>query len=108
MLVVLVSALVGLSDPATVQVESLKFDVAVLREAKKVELRVVERGQQVTYKGVPLRSILQPKLDPAGGMASLRAMSDSVILVRASDDYQAAVSAAAVAMDEKGERYLLA
>ena len=41
-------------------------------------------------------------------MAALRSLSDAVNLVRASDGYQAAVSAAAVAMDPKGERFLLA
>jgi DMSO/TMAO reductase YedYZ molybdopterin-dependent catalytic subunit len=41
-------------------------------------------------------------------MAALRALSDAVILVKAADGYQTAVSAAAAAMDSKGERYLLA
>ena len=41
-------------------------------------------------------------------MAGLRMLSDAVILVRGADGYQAAVSAAAVAMDPKGLKFLLA
>ena len=41
-------------------------------------------------------------------MTGLKALSDAVILIRAADNYQVAYSAAAVAMDPKGERYLLA
>ena len=69
---------------------------------------MTEDGQVVTYSGVPLATILEAQAKNAGSMAGLRALSDAVILVRGTDGYQAAVSAAAVAMDPKGERYLLA
>ena len=98
----------ALSDPATVQVERLKFDPAALRDAEKVEVKVTEGGVQVDYKGVPLRTILAGKLKTPNTMASLRSMSDAVLVVRATDDYQTAISAAAVAMDPKGEKFLLA
>ncbi len=41
-------------------------------------------------------------------MGELRNLSDVVLVVRGTDGYQASVSAAAVAMDEKGTRFLLA
>jgi hypothetical protein len=52
--------------------------------------------------------VLKERLPGKGTMAELRALADSVILVKAADGYQAAISAAAVAMDPKGERFLLA
>src|SRR5262249_39780704 len=75
----------------------------------RVELRVMERGQQVVYSGVPLSALLS-KGDAKGApsMPELRSLSDAVLLIKARDGYQAAVSAAAAAMDAKGERYLLA
>lgn len=98
----------ALSDPATVQVERLKFDPASIQKASQVELKVTEGGEAVTYKGVPLRSLLADRLKGPNAMADLRNLADSVLVVRASDDYQAAISAAEVAMDESGQKYLLA
>lgn len=102
-------AVLALSDPATVQVESLKFDPASIQKAaSQVEVKVMEGGEAVTYKGVPLRSLLADRLKGPNAMADLRNLADSVLVVRASDDYQAALSAAEVAMDESGQKYLLA
>lgn len=100
--------LLSLSDPATVQVEGLKFDPASIQKASQVEVKVMEGGEAVTYKGVPLRSLLADRLKGPNAMADLRNLADSVLVVRASDDYQAAISAAEVAMDESGQKYLLA
>ena len=41
-------------------------------------------------------------------MQATRSLADAVIVLHSTDDYQVAVSAAAVSMDEKGERFLLA
>lgn len=101
-------ALLTLADPVTVQVEHLKFTPGDVVEGAKVEVRVKEKGEAVTYRGVPLRSLLADQLKGGNAMADLRALSDAVILVRATDGYQAAFSAAEVAMDKTGERYLLA
>lgn len=102
-------AVLALSDPATVQVEGLKFDPASIQKAaSQVEVKVMEGGEAVTYKGAPLRSLLADRLKGPNAMADLRGLADSVLVVRASDDYQAALSAAEVAMDESGQKYLLA
>lgn len=104
-----VSLAIGLAPPTiTVTEEPLPFDPKAWETAPQVELRVTEEGKPAVYSGVPLALVLKDRLKGDNSMASLRALSDSVILVKASDGYQAAVSAAAVAMDPKGERYLLA
>lgn len=107
----LASLAIGLepaSFPATT--EPLPFDVAALKALPQVEMKVTENGKSSVYSGVPLAALLEEPLKGGGGneMASLRALADAVLLVKASDGYQVAVSAAAVAMDPKGERYLLA
>lgn len=89
-------------------VESLPFDPAKLEGLARAEVKVVEDGETVTYSGVALATILEQKAKGSTTMAGLRALSDSVVLVKGTDGYQAAVSAAAVAMDPKGARYLLA
>ena len=103
-----IALVLALSDPSTVQVESLKFDPAAILKASTIEVKVMERGEAVIYKGVPLRSLLADRLKGPNAMADLRGLADSVLVVRASDDYQAAISAAEVAMDESGQKYLLA
>ncbi|MHC5544418.1 molybdopterin-dependent oxidoreductase, partial [Singulisphaera rosea] len=105
----LASLAIGLepaSFPATT--EPLPFDVVALKALPQVELKVTEDGKSGVYSGVPLASLLTELLKGDNEMASLRALADAVILVEASDGYQVAVSAAAVAMDPKGERYFLA
>lgn len=97
-----------LSDPVTVQVESLKFDTAAIQKGPKIELKVKEKGVETTYKGVPLRSLLQEQLKDPISMADLRKLADAVLLVKATDGYQAAVSAVEVAIDETGAKYFLA
>jgi DMSO/TMAO reductase YedYZ molybdopterin-dependent catalytic subunit len=94
--------------PGGVAVERLPFDPAKLEGLTKAEVRVTEDGRVVTYSGVPLAGLLERRGKGTASMAGLRSLSDSVILVRGTDGYQAAVSAAAVAMDPKGERYLIA
>jgi hypothetical protein len=88
--------------------EPLAFDPAAWKALPRVEAKVTERGQAVTYLGIPLATVLADKLKGDTPMAGLRGLADAVVLVRAEDGYQAAVSAAAVAMDKKGERFLLA
>ncbi len=99
-------------DEITVTVESLPFDPAALARSDRppVRIQVEEDGKAVVYSGIPLRVVLESKLAGRGAdaMKDLRRLSDSVLLVRGSDGYRAAVSAAAVAMDEKGDRFLLA
>jgi hypothetical protein len=91
------------------ETEALPFDVAALRKLDRVEVRVKDKDNKaVVYRGVPLSAVLRSKVDDPKSMAALRSLSDSVLLVYASDGYQVAVSAAAVAMDQSGERYLLA
>jgi Oxidoreductase molybdopterin binding domain len=103
-----IALVLALSDTATVQVESLKFDPAAIAKASQVEVKVMEQGKAVTYKGVPLRSLLADRLKGPNTMADLRGLADAVLVVRAPDDYQAAISAAEVAMDETGLKYVLA
>jgi hypothetical protein len=94
--------------PAAVEVEVLPFDPDGWKKLEQVEIRVVEEGKSTIYGGVPLVRVLADQHRGNNEMAALRSLSDAVILVRASDGYQVAVSAAEVAMDPKGERYLLA
>jgi hypothetical protein len=105
---ILASLLSAYLPPEAPQVEALSFDVSVLKKLDRIELRIMERGKPVVYAGVPLAVPLKAKLGDMTSMAALRSVSDAVLLVRARDGYQAAVSAIAVAMDGKGERYLLA
>ncbi len=102
------SLLLIAAEPASVTVELLSTKPEALASMPKVELKVESDGKTVTYSGVALASILNARDKATPGMAGLRELSDAVILVRGADGYQAAVSAAAVAMDTKGERYLLA
>lgn len=99
-------------EEITATSESLAFDPASLAKSDRprVKLQVDEDGKAVAYAGVPLRVVLESKLAGRGAdaMKDLRGLSDAVLLVRGSDGYQAAVSAAAVAMDEVGDRFLLA
>jgi DMSO/TMAO reductase YedYZ molybdopterin-dependent catalytic subunit len=104
----LCSLVLGFVSDETVSVEPLSFNVEALKKMEVVELRLMERGATSTYRGVPLRVVLEGPSQDAASMARLRALADSVLLVRATDGYQVAVSAVAVAMDPKGERYLLA
>ncbi len=108
MLTALIATLLLAQNPPPAAVEVLPADPATLKGLGRVEVRVAEGPATVVYAGVPLASILDRRAEPEAGMAGLRALSDAVILVRGTDGYQAAVSAAAVAMDPKGERYLLA
>ncbi len=99
-----------LSADAPAQVEPLKFDPAALAKIeKKVEIKVQERDGEASYRGVPLRTLLEDQWKgPKPAMSDLRALSDAVLIIRGTDGYQAAVSAASVAMDDSGERYVLA
>ena len=108
MMMALIASLILAQDPGPVTSERLPFDPTKLGELAKVERKVQEDGQVVVYSGVPLALILEKQAKGVGTMAGLRNLSDAVVLVRGSDGYQAAVSAAAVGMDPKGERYLLA
>ncbi len=99
----------ALTDPVTVQVEAIKFDVAAIKKASKVEIKVKEKGVETVYQGIPLRSLLDAHLKgKVVDMADLRELADAVLIIKATDGYQAAVSATEVAMDETGEKYLLA
>lgn len=101
-------ALIGLVLAQIPTVEDLPFDPETLPDRPRVEVRVMEGGATSVYAGVPLRVVLEDRIKGPGKMAALRALADAVLLVRGADGYQAALSAAAVAMDEKGERFLLA
>jgi DMSO/TMAO reductase YedYZ molybdopterin-dependent catalytic subunit len=97
-----------LAPPASVTVEALPIEPADWKALTRVEVRVMENGGPVVYSGVPLRVVLKGKLPDPITMGALRGLADAVLAVSASDGYQTAVSAAAVAMDSKGERFLLA
>jgi len=99
---------IGIGDQATVQVDPLKFDPAALKTMEQKQVTVTEKGKRVVYEGVPLRAMLGDQLKGGNAMVNMRDLVDAVILVRGADDYQAAVSAAEVAMDKTGERYILA
>ena len=106
--ILLAFLILGVGEPGPVTVELLPSKLEAFASMPKAEIKVESDGKTVTYSGVPLSSILDARDKPTPGMAGLRNLSDAVILVRGADGYQAAVSAAAVAMDPKGERYLLA
>jgi hypothetical protein len=110
MLSLLCSLTFAAAPDATVKVEPLPFDAAALKanDKARVTIRVVERGQEVSYSGVPLRTLLVGATGEKTAMPKLRELADAVILVHAEDGYQAALSAAEVVMDTKGERYILA
>ena len=67
--------------------EALPFDVEALKKMERVEIRVTEKGKIVDYRGIPLSVVLRTKRDDAKSMASLRALSDSMLLVHAADKY---------------------
>ena len=108
MTMVMLATLILAQAPGPVTVDLLPFDRSALKGMDQAEVRVPEEGKNVVYAGVPLASILAKKEKDSGAMPGLRSLSDAVILVRGTDGYQAAVSAAAVAMDTKGEHFLLA
>jgi len=87
--------------------KSLPFDLKALRALPQVEVKVTDRGETTTYTGVPLRTLLKEELGDAG-MAQLKELADAVVTVEAADGYRVAYSAAALAMDEDGSKYLLA
>ncbi len=103
----LMTLLVG-QAPTPKTVEALPFDVEALRALPQVKLKVDDGGRSVTYAGVPLAALLRPKDGAELEMPALKGLADSVLLIRAHDGYQVAVSAVAAGMDPKGERYLLA
>ena len=104
----LVYALILLAAPADERaVQALPFDLATLKAKPRVSVTVTENEGKVTYSGVPFRSVLDTKQGTTS-MMEARGLVDAVLIVHATDDYRVAVSAAAVAMDPKGERYLLA
>jgi hypothetical protein len=102
---IVTAALLQIAPPSS---ESLPFDLEALRKMEQTEVRVTEKGKSVVYRGVPMSVMLRGIVKDGKSMSELRSLSDAVVLVRASDGYQAAVSAAAVAMDQSGQRYLLA
>ena len=108
MTITLFAALILAQSPGPVTVEILPLDRAAMKEMEPAEVRVPEGDKTVTYGGVPLAAILAKQAKDTKSMAGLRALSDAVLLVRGSDGYQVAVSAVAVAMDTKGERFLMA
>src|SRR5262245_3711501 len=101
-------ALLVVCQGPTVEVESLPFDPAAWKGTNRAEVRIDDGGKVTTYSGVPLKAVLDAKMKDTTSMAALRSLADAALLVRASDDYQVAVSAVAVAMDPGGRRYLLA
>lgn len=105
---VLASFVLGGAEPGPVTLELLASPPEILATMPKAELKVIQEGRTVTYSGTPLVAILDRRAKPIAGMPGLRDLADAVLLVRGADNYQAAVSAASVAMDPNGERYLLA
>ena len=106
--ILITSRVLGAGEPGPVTLEGLSSQPAALATMPRAELKIESDGKTTTYAGVPLAAILATRTQPIEGMPGLRDLSDAILLVRGTDGYQAAVSAAAVAMDPKGERYLLA
>jgi hypothetical protein len=106
--VVVAVLLAAAPGAASFSVEALPFEPEAWAKAEPVQVTVMEEGDSVTYAGVPLAAVLKGRLKGRSVMAELRSVSDAIILVKARDGYQAAVSAVAAAMDPKGERYVLA
>jgi DMSO/TMAO reductase YedYZ molybdopterin-dependent catalytic subunit len=108
MTIAMLATLILAQASGPITVDLLPFDQAALKGMDQAEVRVSEEGQTVVYSGVPLAAILAKTSKDSGTMPGLRSLSDAVLLVRGTDGYQVAVSAVAVAMDTKGERFLLA
>lgn len=104
----LLALLPGQAQQSAFRLEPCDVAPATLAKMDQKTLTVKEGEQSIKYYGVPLRAVLATKLGDPKSMAKLRELSDAVLFVRGSDGYRAAVSAAEVAMDEKGERFLLA
>jgi hypothetical protein len=105
---VIAASLVGQAGEARCRFEALPFDLAAWAAEPRVEMKVVEEGRSVTYRGVPLQVVVRGRLGGDEPMKAFRKLADATLIVSAKDGYRAAVSAAAVAMDAKGERFLLA
>lgn len=88
--------------------EALPFDLSALKAQPRVTVTVIEKGQSVTYSGVPLARLIKAQLSGPNLMADLRTLSDAAILLKATDDYVAVVSAVEAGLDDKGEKYLIA
>jgi hypothetical protein len=110
--------LAGLAvPPGEIESAPLPFDPAAWRGGEVAEkfratVEVEEDGRTVRYSGIPLRDVLRmaDRIEAQGepSMPRLRALSDSVIVLTATDGYRVAVSAAEVALDQTGRRHLLA
>lgn len=88
MLATILLAAISFGDTATVQVEPLKFDLAAFKTMEMKEVIVDEDGEKVRYKGIPLRELLADQLKGGNAMVNMRDLSDAVLLVRATDNYQ--------------------
>ncbi|WP_422926883.1 molybdopterin-dependent oxidoreductase [Singulisphaera sp. PoT] len=111
MIPALIATMLIVAAPAvevSATVENLPIEIEAWKKLPQVKLTVDERGKSATYTGIPLAHFLKAQLPGKAGMAELRGLSDAVLVVGASDGYQAVFSAAEVAMDPKGERYLFA
>ena len=104
----LTTLIIAGAEPGPVSLELLASRAEIQSMVPKVELKINQEGRSVTYSGIPLGAILDRRAKPIAGMPGLRDLSDAVLLVRGADSYQAAVSAASVAMDPEGQRYLIA
>ena len=104
----ILSFLLGGAEPGPVSTELLPVQPEALAKLAPATVRIEVEGKATVYTGVPLAAILDQRAQPIAGMPGLRDLSDAVLLARGADGYQAAISAASVAMDPKGERYLLA
>jgi DMSO/TMAO reductase YedYZ molybdopterin-dependent catalytic subunit len=112
MLCALLLGLLGLT-PGQVDVRALPFEPKDwARDARQVTVTVKEGEAPVTYTGVPLCHVLRAakliESEGAASMGGLRELTDAVVVLKARDGYQVAVSAAEVGIDKDGKRYLLA
>ena len=98
----------GQITPPAPRGENLPFDVARLSAQAQITIRITDAGRPTEFRGVPLARLLPPRSAGATEMGWIKSLSDAVIVVRCADGYQVAYSAAAVAMDPGGTRYLLA
>jgi len=92
----------------TVSAEDISWDLEAWKKLPQVKVSVVEQGKTTVYAGIPLAHLIKTQLPGKNQMVELRALSDTVLVVGATDGYQAVLAATAVAMDPKGERFLLA
>jgi|GEM_PF-3469832 len=98
------------AERISVRVERVGLEPASWRSLPQVELEVTESDETVRYSGIPLAHLLQSRADSESSstVADWIEVVNQTIIVTCADGGRETLPAAAVALDGKGQRYLLA